>query len=173
MSNKLLSLLKNKSTGLVIMTILLVLITLTAFLTDLYRGIRHSSPLVQFAVAHHTWIMAVLVIICVGFGFLWSHSLYGEILKTRKRSRSMMDVVYLFLNIDERKIVDFLVKHNGETSQAEISRLPNMNRVRAHRALQRMEDKQLIDIRPHGKMRYVSLKENILRTIRDELENGN
>ena len=74
----------------------------------------------------------------------------------------------LFLSREEREIVNFLVENKGITTQAEIARLPHMNRVKAHRSLQKMSQKQIIELIAHGKIRKVHLKENILQLLMDD-----
>ena len=99
--------------------------------------------------------------ISVFFGFYTSKVLYSKLKKRTKTSKSILDVVLLFLGEDEKSIINFLVEKKGQTTQAEISRLSNMNRVKAHRSLQKLQVKQLIDIVSHGKVRKIKLKENI------------
>ena len=74
-------------------------------------------------------------------------------------------MLLIFLNNDEREIINLLVKQNGTANQADISRLQGMNRVKAFRSLQKMQDKKLIDIISHGKVRRVTLKDNILHLL--------
>jgi len=108
--------------------------------------------------------------VSVAFGFFWSNTLYKEIEKKSKSTRSMLDVVLLFLGSDERKILHFLVENNGKTTQAEISRLDRMNKVKAYRSVKKMQEKQIIDIIPHGKVRKIQLKKNILNTLLDKTD---
>ncbi|MBT4539374.1 hypothetical protein HOC32_03760, partial [Candidatus Woesearchaeota archaeon] len=85
-----------------------------------------------------------------------------EIKKSKKETKSLLETLFLFLSSEEKEIIDFLIKNEGKTSQAEISRLPNLNRVKAYRSLQRMQEKDIIEIIPHGKIRKIYLKNNIL-----------
>ena len=122
----------------------------------------------SFAVKHHTAIMAGLVALSVIFGFVSSQIFYAELQRKKQDSKNILAVVLLFLSREEREIVNFLVKCQGMTTQAEIARLPHMNRVKAHRSLQKMHQKQIIDLVAHGKIRKVHLKENILQLLLDE-----
>jgi len=77
----------------------------------------------------------------------------------------MLDMILVFLSKEEREIINFLVEKNGTSTQADISRLPGMNRVKAHRSMQKMQEKNLLDITAHGKVRNVALKQNIMNTL--------
>ncbi len=146
--------------------VLLVLFTVITFMT--YAASPGSLSYNKFAVGHHAEIMAGLVIVAVVFGFVLSQSFYTEIRKKREESQTILSIVLQFLNHEERAIINLLVKSQGSTSQAEIARLPHMSRVKAHRSLQKMQEKQLIEIVAHGKVRRVHLKDSILELLSDQ-----
>jgi uncharacterized membrane protein len=149
-----------------LLTILLIAVTLIAFMT--YRPSENANKYLAYAVLHHTEIMAGLIGIALIFGFFFSQLFYSEIQRKRQDSKSILAVVLLFLNQEERSIINFLVQRKGMTTQAEIARLPHMNRVKAHRSLQKMQEKQLIALVAHGKVRKVQLKENILQLLLED-----
>ncbi len=73
-------------------------------------------------------------------------------------------MLLLFLGQEEKEIIEHLVAMDGMSSQADISKLPSMNRVKAHRSLQKMQEKNIVEVvPPHGKMRRIHLNENIMR----------
>lgn len=146
-----------------LLAILLIAVTVIAFMT--YNADASGNEHLSFAVRHHTGIMAGLLIVSILFGFFSSQFYYRELQRKKQDSKNILEVVLLFLNREEREIVNFLVEQKGITTQAEIARLPHMNRVKAHRSLQKMEEKQLIELVPHGKIRKVHLKENILQLL--------
>ena len=146
-----------RNVGFGILTALMIFMTVVAIITYLSRDIASSGGFLRFAIANHTFIMVAMVIISVAFGFFWSSISLSALDRKNKESKSMIDVVFLFLGEDEKGIIDYLVKHAGRTTQAEISRINNMGRVRAFRSLQRMKDKRIIDIQAHGKARHVVL----------------
>lgn len=154
-----------KNSGLIILLILLILVTWILILTEQNRNRTNANAFLVFTIQNHLWIMAGLIIISVAFGFISSHILYSEIQKKKKHSRSILETVLLFLSREEKAIVNFLVDKNGATTQSEISRLPGMNRVKAFRSIQKMEQKRLLTITPHGKIRKIALKADILGTL--------
>lgn len=147
--------------------LVLLVVAIIMFLSYFSRNITNISPFVLFSVRHHMIIMFLMILAAVAFGFIWANMSYREIKKTRAESHSVLDIVFLFLGEDEKLILDFLVKHGGSTTQAEISRLEGMSRVRAFRSLKKLADKHLVDVVPHGKIRHVSLKPEIHRLLVD------
>ncbi len=150
--------------GFGVLTFLLIASSVFAIVTYSNRDIYNTSPLFMLAIQYHI-IMIFLIVVSVAFGFFWSNISYGEILRQKKDSKSILEIVMLFLNNEEREIINFLVKNNGVTTQTEISRLPGFSRVKAYRALQKMREKRLIEVTPHGKVRKVLLKQNIYESI--------
>ena len=154
-----------KNIGISALVILLVSVLSLTLVIEHNENITTANKMIRFAINNHIIILVVLMVIAVALGFLWSNILYTEIEKKKKDTLGILDVVLLFLSQEERQILNFLVEHNGITTQAEITRLPNMNRVKAFRSLQKMQEKRLVDIIAHGKIRKVQLKPNILETL--------
>ncbi|MFH1012911.1 MAG: hypothetical protein V1769_00185, partial [Thermoplasmatota archaeon] len=68
-------------------------------------------------------------------------------------------ILLKFLNYNENLVMKKLIDNKGSLLQSEISRMPNMGKVKAHRILNDMKTKGLIRIEPHGKTNYVSLSD--------------
>ena len=147
--------------GFSFLSVVLVAVGILSYLTWKFRDTSPASPLYQWAIINHVWINFILVIIAISFGFVWSHISFHEIQQREKQSRKVIDVVMLFLSTDERAILNYLVEKKGEASQADVSRLEGMNRVKAFRTLQKMQQRNLLEITSFGKVRKVRLKENI------------
>ena len=157
-----------RNLGFGMLSAVLILTVIITVLTYMYRDSHFSNPVVMFAITHHLEIMIGMALISAIFGFTLASISSSEIEKKTAEGRNVMDVLLLFLGADERDILNFLVHEGGETSQAEISRLKGMGRVRAYRALQRMQAKGMLSIESHGKVRRVCLKENIRSILTSE-----
>ncbi len=152
-------------TGIGLFSLLLIAVAGLAILTHANRNISNPNPLIHFSIQNNAVIMVVLIIMSITYGFLWSNILYREVKQKKQESRSILQTVFLFLGNDEQSIIQFLVQHRGQTTQADISRLPGMTRVKAFRSLQKMQEKNLVEIIAHGKIRRVNLKENIMNSL--------
>ena len=75
--------------------------------------------------------------------------------------KSCKTVILKFLNYNENRILKKLIENNGSVLQSEISRLPNMGKVKAHRVLKDMEIKGIISIEKYGKTNRITLSEDV------------
>jgi uncharacterized membrane protein len=105
--------------------------------------------------------MITAIFVALIFGFVWSQVLLSELRKQRKESKEYLNVALQFMEPAERQVIEFLLKKNGLSTQADVSRLQGMTRVKAHRVVQDLESRKLIEIVPHGKVRELRLKQNI------------
>ncbi|MBS3165496.1 hypothetical protein J4444_00080 [Candidatus Woesearchaeota archaeon] len=145
--------------------IIVGLATVIYLVTYIHQNITSKNSLIFWIVGNHLSITIGLVIISGFIGYISSTLTYKQFVETKKESHELLEMLFLFLNKDEKEIINYLVKNKGTTEQAEISRLSGMDRVKAFRSLQRMREKNLIDITAHGKIRRVTLKENILNML--------
>ncbi|MBI2661951.1 hypothetical protein HYX11_00655 [Candidatus Woesearchaeota archaeon] len=130
--------------------------------TYIHQDVTSKNLLIFWTVQNHLSITIGLIILSGFIGYTSSTLIYKQVTNTKKESQKLLEMLFLFLNKEEKEIINYLVQKNGMVGQAEISRLPNMNRVKAYRSLQKMQEKNLIDIAAYGKVRKVSLKDNIL-----------
>lgn len=133
--------------------------------TYIHQSTTSKNPLIFWAVENHLSITISLIILSGFVGYISSTLTYKQVTKTKKESQKLLEMLFLFLSKDEKEIINCLVQNNGTVGQADISRLPNMNRVKSYRSLQKMQEKNLINITAHGKVRKVSLRENILKML--------
>ncbi len=81
--------------------------------------------------------------------------------ETKNVEKSCKTVILKFLNYNENKVLKKLIENNGSVLQSEISRLPNMGKVKAHRVLKDMEIKGIISIEKYGKTNHITLSEDV------------
>lgn len=77
-------------------------------------------------------------------------------------------ILLKFLNYNENRVMKTLIENGGSILQSEISRLPNMGKVKAHRTLNDMKTKGLIDLEPYGKTNKISLSNDVGKIFIDE-----
>ena len=66
-----------------------------------------------------------------------------------------------FLNYNENRVIKKLLEHHGTVLQSEISRMPNMGKVKASRTLRDMKTKQIIIVEPYGKTNKIHFSEEL------------
>jgi len=161
MRKKIVSTLIYSNLLMVILTIFLAFTSIVAVITFKYHDHLNDNNFFFWAIKNHTSIMFVMVVLAITLGYVWSKIAQSHIMQARQGSYNLLNALFLFLNRDEKEIIHFLVKNNGVANQSEISRLEGMNRVKTHRGLKRMQEKNLIEIVTQGKIRKIRLKENI------------
>ena len=142
-----------------------IMVLFVIILTYIHGDKTSANPFIFWTIEHHFEITVTLMIFSVILGYAMSTAIYQELMKSRKGSKKLMDMLYVFLNKEERSILVHLVEKKGGAKQSEIALLPGMNRVKAFRCLQKMKENNLIDIEAHGKIRKVILKEDVLNSL--------
>ena len=66
-----------------------------------------------------------------------------------------------FLGDYERKVLERLLESKGSVLQSEISRIEGMTKLKAHRAVKNLEQKEIIKIERHGKTNRIFLAKDI------------
>jgi len=155
-----------KNIGFGLLTVFLVGAIATALITHRTSNITSKYPFFNFLANNHILIMVILIILSVGYGVLLATISMSELRKQTQQTKNAFELVMQFLAKEEQVIIAHLVASKGQSTQADISRLPTMNRVRAHRLLQKLEEKQLLDVTSHGKIRKVALKSHILESLK-------
>lgn len=81
--------------------------------------------------------------------------------KTKNVENSYRTVILKFLNYNENKIVKKLIENNGTVLQSEISRMPGMGKVKAHRILKDMKIKGIVSMEKYGKTNRINLSKDV------------
>ena len=131
----------------------------------IHRNVTSKNALIFWIVENHQSILIGLILFSGFVGYISSALTYRRVINTKKESGKLLKMLFLFLSNDEKNIINCLVDNKGTVGQADISRLPNMDRVKAFRSLRKMQAKNIIDIAAHGKIRKISLKDNILNML--------
>jgi len=66
-----------------------------------------------------------------------------------------------FLNYNENKVMKRLIENNGTILQSEISRMPGIGKVKAHRILTDMKIKGIVTLEKYGKTNRIILSEDL------------
>jgi len=118
-----------------------------------------------FAIQHHIGIMVGLVALSIIFGFFWSSVLFSEIQKKEHISHEAKKAIFQLIGKDERIILEHLCKNKAETSQAQLTKVLPMSKVKIFRTLQKLKQKELIVIEPNKRLRTVKINPSYLRLL--------
>ena len=89
--------------------------------------------------------------------------------KTEKTMKSesvnLRTTILNLLNKNERKIVKRLMQEKGVTLQSEISKMDNMGKVKAHRSIQDLVRKGIVDLEKYGNTNRILLKTDVKKIL--------
>ena len=63
-----------------------------------------------------------------------------------------------FLNPPEQKIIQILLKNKGEMLQSQISKIDDMTKLKVHRIIKSLEQKNIVKAEHYGKTKKINLK---------------
>jgi preprotein translocase subunit YajC len=93
--------------------------------------------------------------------------LISEITESNKKDsisqnpdKSQKLLLLKFLNYGENQVIKKLIENKGTILQSEISRMPNMGKVRTHRIITELKKKEIITIEKYGKTNRINLSED-------------
>ena len=157
------------------LTILLVVfalfVTILFFLALSFIFILHGdtpSGFIGLFIDYHIHLMIVLGLLGIALGVI-SYKGFSQQHKEAVDSRNFSRGILLrFLDSSERTIVTHILDSEQDSiTQATISRLPNMGKVKSYRTLQRLEAKKIVTLVPHGKTKRIVLDEEILVALQE------
>ncbi|MFH1107052.1 MAG: hypothetical protein V1787_04090 [Candidatus Micrarchaeota archaeon] len=142
------------------LALFIFLVLLTIFSYQPPHG-SNLAPFFEFIVSFHVEFMVLLAMfgVVVGAGVFFLVGRTAE--KKGVEAKVAAEMLLRFLNPDDKVVVRELLKNGGRIMQAEISRLPGMTRLKAHRVVQKLEQKGVVDVSTSGKLRVVHLKDEL------------
>jgi len=101
-------------------------------------------------------------------GILTYYFLSGKAHKEKKEIKKNVEATLSFLDGDERKIVEALLKNKGKIPQAKIDGETGLGRVKAFRVVKKLEDKGIISKERNGKTNNVKLNSDLTSVFLEE-----
>lgn len=152
----------------------IILVCMIFILTQLPTILQSHNPDVCYinGVCQHekqlnTLTEAIPLFVAIGIviGALVFLFMSGQLQRQKQSMKTTSKILLQFLNEDERIVVSKLIENNGKVLQSEITRLPEIGKVKSHRLLQKLQDKGVIKIEGHGKTNIVSFTKEIKESL--------
>ena len=103
------------------------------------------------------FIISVALVVGAGTYYLMSSRL-----ETKEKSlKKNTEILLKMLNKDERKVIQALIENHGKALQAEITRLPEMSKVKSHRVVQKLIDRGVLQKEEFGKTNKIKFAPEI------------
>lgn len=117
----------------------------------------NPNPISGLIISHHVEFMVATSFLGIVVGAGVYYLLKEEVAQKEIVANSSAQLVMKFLSKEEREIIGLISEKEGMTTQAEISKLPGMTRLKAHRIVEKMEKKGLVFVEKYGKVNMVRL----------------
>ena len=141
---------------LVLMCLASAISIISFFVSPLYEG--GSPHLIQAgnkdAISHQFFRLVFPF-----FTLLVACTLLFKIRMREAVSTKPIDAVYKVLLPDEQKVVRILKETGGRATQKELARKTGLSRVKIHRNVHRLAEKNIVTIEPAGKTNMITLTE--------------
>jgi len=85
----------------------------------------------------------------------------GVVSKINPKKEKSGNIVFKFLNLNERRILEKLIEKKGTVLQSEISRMDGMTKLKTHRAVKDLQRKGIIKTEDYGKTNRIILLKDI------------
>jgi hypothetical protein len=138
---------------------LMLIVFLGLLLADKFKIKDCSCP--KVVSYNFLWIFILLAVIFVGALVYYLFSF--KIDKKEKIIQKNLEVIHSILDKEEEKVLNKLIKNNGELEQLEISK--QYDKIRAHRIIKKLQEKKIIDIKKEGRANKIKLKEELKREL--------
>ena len=138
--------------------ILLVFLTVFTYQVPNNSGL---APLFEFFLHYHVELMILLGVVGILVGASVFYLMSERVEQKGSEAKAVAELLLRFLGSDEKQAVKALLLGNGKILQAEMARLPNMTRLKAHRLATKLEQRGVIDVQRAGKLKVIHLKEEL------------
>jgi hypothetical protein len=141
-----------------------MLFFILAMLAISYIMISHGDPttgIINIFVQYHIEFMVLLGILGVGIGGMSYYNFITQEKSIEKTQEFTKHIILRFIDSEEQVIIKRILSSKEAITQAQISRLKHMGKVKAHRTVQKLEEKQLIQTTPYGKTKQLRLHPEI------------
>ncbi|NYZ79517.1 hypothetical protein H0N99_05205 [Candidatus Micrarchaeota archaeon] len=110
-------------------------------------------------------LLTYLIPVFIAIGFVLGAAAFYFFTENKKveyvEVKPNPEAVLKLLSKEERKVVSKIVEEGGKALQSEISLLDGMGKVKAHRIIDRLVDRGIIEKEQHGKTNLVKLSKEL------------
>ncbi len=147
--------------SMVIISIFIFLVTVLVFVYALSSKGEAIPSFLQPFLEYHIHFMVIMGIFGVFSGLVSHNILNATIEKQRTVVKTNTEIIMKFLSPEEREIVNLLMSKDGITTQSEISKLPGMSRLKAHRIVKKLEGRGVVHVEKYGKINMIRIVEEL------------
>ncbi len=143
------------------------LLMIIALLASYYLGPGQVPDWFSIFVHYHVEFMVAIAFVGILVGIAIAFLAFEKVEEKAVESKINAEMLLGFLSAEEQKAVKHLVENNGRCYQNEISRLEGMTRLKAHRTVGKLCEKQIVTVEKNGKANKLKLAQNIFDALKN------
>ncbi|MFH1095453.1 MAG: hypothetical protein V1728_04515 [Candidatus Micrarchaeota archaeon] len=128
-----------------------------------------TSPVFGPLVSYHVEFMVTIAALGLAVGAGAFYLLSGMLEKKGAEVRWNANLLLKFLNDDERAVVRLVLERKGSIYQSEIAMLDGMGKVRAHRVVERLRSRGVVEVRRVGKINLIQMPSELMDGLSNEV----
>ncbi len=99
-------------------------------------------------------------------GAIIFYFLSNKLIKTENVQKKNTKIILNFLSKEEKQIIEKIISNNGEIYQYELNRLEGVSKIKAHRILLNLENKEIIYKQNLGKVNKIILNKELYEVLK-------
>ena len=147
--------------GIIVISTFIFLVTVLVFVYALSSQGENVPDFLSPFLQYHIHFMVLMGLFGVGSGVLVYSLMNRTIEEGQKILKINTEIIMKFLSNEDKEVMKLLLEKGGMTTQSEIAKANNMSRLRAHRAVRKLEERGIIHVEKHGKINMVRLVDEL------------
>ncbi len=148
--------------GILAVSSFIFLITVLVLAYSMYYDNKDIPEYLIPFIRNHSEFMVLMGLFGVISGVTVFMLISNSIKKEQQILRTNIMIIRKFLSDDEATVLDELLKKGGSLSQTDISHLPGMTRLKAHRIVKKLKGRGIVHVDKFGKINRIRLVEELL-----------
>lgn len=131
-------------------------------------GLKAAEPAIctigdqcQHEIFANQLITAIPIVLLIGMGIGAAAYYFFSEKRQAAPKQVNLKAIYKLLDSDERKVFEKIIENKGKALQSEISYIEGIGKVRAHRIIDKMVEKGIIEKEAFGKTNSVKLPKDL------------
>lgn len=149
--------------GILAVSVFIFLVTVLVLAYTLHYDNRNIPEYLVPFVAHHSEFMVLMGMFGVISGIAVFMLMTGSIRKEQQLVKANVAIIRKFLSQDEATVLDELFGKGGTLSQTDVSLLPGMTRLKAHRIVKKLKVRGIIHVDRYGKINRLRLVQELMQ----------
>ncbi len=155
--------------------VLLVILLISAFIFFMFVvvltyhfGTEGSvmPPILEIFFTYHVFLMAAMGAFGLTIGAVVYYLMAGQVQHTLGIAKGNASALLKFLNPDERKVIHRIMESNGKVLQSELTRDLGLSKVKIHRIVDKLKQREILTLSTYGKTNSILLNKDVYEALK-------